>query len=129
MGRGQYVRAPGRPALYIVGGARSNRNGTMSDLGRAGDYRSPYREPENADFFKWVVGGVLTVVAALAGVLWFMLMGQITDLKAQIAELKTETSQLSNAMADLKGDVKLLSARSADQSSQIAEMQGFLKKK
>ena len=84
-------------------------------------------DPE--DFFKWVVGGVLTVVAALAGVLWFMLMGQITDLKAQIAELKTETTQLSNSVFELKGDMKLLAARSADQSSEIAKMQGFLTKK
>ena len=75
-----------------------------------------------ANFFKWVVGGALTVVAALAGVLWFMLIGQLTDLKLTV-------QRVSDSVFEIRGDIKLLTAKSGDQSDQIAEMRGFLKKK
>ena len=80
-----------------------------------------YSETE-ANFFKWVVGGALTVVAALVGVLWFMLIGQLTDLKATV-------QRVSDSVFEIRGDIKLLTAKSGDQSDQIAEMRGFLKKK
>ena len=80
-----------------------------------------YSETE-ANLFKWVVGGALTVVAALVGVLWFMLIGQLTDLKATV-------QRVSDSVFEIRGDIKLLTAKSGDQSDQIAEMRGFLKKK
>ncbi len=78
-------------------------------------------EPINANF-RWVVGGSLTIAGALAGVLWFMLMGQITELKSTIAVIST-------TVYDMKADIKLLTARVAEQSDSISEMRGFLKKK
>lgn len=80
-----------------------------------------YSETE-ANLFKWVVGGALTVVAALVGVLWFMLIGQLTDLKLTV-------QRVSDSVFEIRGDIKLLTAKSGDQSDQIAEMRGFLKKK
>jgi hypothetical protein len=79
-------------------------------------------DSDTAMFFRWIVGGVLTVVAALASILWFMLMGQMSDLK-------TSASQVAISVYDMKADIKLLSARTAEQSDQLSEMRGFLRKK
>ena len=46
-----------------------------------------YTENENAQFFRWIVGGTLTIAGTLAGVLWFMLMGQINELKGTISHI------------------------------------------
>ena len=79
-------------------------------------------DSDSAMFFRWIVGGVLSIAAALAGILWFMLMGQM-------GELKTSTTQVSASVYDMKADIKLLTARSAEQSDQLSEMRGFLRKK
>ena len=124
LGRYKHVRAPGRPALYIVGGSSCNRGRVMGDLNvkPSIDPRYNYTENENAQFFRWIVGGTLTIAGALAGVLWFMLMGQITELKGSL-------SHISDSVYDMKGDIKLLTSRAGEQSDRISEMQGFLKKK
>ncbi len=123
MGFNKYVRAPGCPALHIVGGFDSNRSGVVTDLNnKLPNQGYHYLESENASFFRWIVGGTLTIAATLAGVLWFMLMGQITELKSTV-------NRISESVYDMKGDMKLLASHSMEQSDRISEMQGFLKKK
>jgi hypothetical protein len=79
-------------------------------------------EMSNGDTFRWVVGGVLAACAALVGVLWFMLM-------AEIGELKVAVRGAEISISDLKAESKIQAAESKDVANRIAEMQGILERK
>ena len=79
-------------------------------------------EMSNGDTFRWIVGGVLAACAALVGVLWFMLMGEIGDLKVDVRGTQV-------AIGDLKAETKIQAAELKDVANRIAEMQGMLERK
>jgi hypothetical protein len=79
-------------------------------------------EMSNGDTFRWVVGGVLAACAALVGVLWFMLMAEVGDLKVGVRGAEI-------AIGDLKAETKIQAAELKDVANRIAEMQGMLERK
>ncbi len=83
---------------------------------------SEISEAMQGDSFRWLVGGVLVVCGALIGVLWFMLMGEIADLKSDVRAAQV-------AVSDLKAETKIQAAELKDLGTRIAEMQGMLERK